>query len=558
MAVPNVPDVALIPATDYVPGADENPTTAPLSRGVFGGASSFRRLSGALVPASSGWCNVLSDWEGTRSGLGAGVKVRLGAALASWPSLVYLTEAGGDRAYALRIDDGSVDIYRYDTVAGNGWIAGSEQPLAAGDWLALIVNEDGVAGFHSSDGHAWTRFAQSANTDIGNTVLLGAGLETQDGVFAATSLSFGALTGTPEPLDLTANPGAFHYSWNVQPDLSWGEGTVIFVQDWGARKWPERLQALREQDCEVYEYVMPTSDYPWDDGTNNGVPERVSFYGQTGDPDVYRRSDIPVEYYWDPDNPDRIYDPAYNGRCMDMRIGSAWVEHLLGWFRQRVADPNWRLDGWELDVTGTGYVGNWWYYDPRNPEASTDPEDGPVGYVQGFPDDEVEAYREGIVDFVERLREIVGPEVIFICNNSWDPSYVPKAGTINGVIIENHPQGNIPYWRDQQLPLHTPPLGRRRNFSISPNKDDMFEWAQVPLVTHAGYTAEDHYIIAVPLPYTDDATGTVFDNREWPEEWNHIHMWEWTDPGPDPPDPPDPVPPSEGTTLMLHRLLNGM
>lgn len=228
---------------------------------------------------------------------------------------------------------------------------------------------------------------------------------------------------------------------------------------WGSRKWGAQQQRMIDNGAEVLKYVLPVHDYSF----TLVEPEQVLWYGGPN------ASSVPVggsprEWYWDKTNPSRVMVPNYNGRVMDLRINSAYVNHIMEDVVPKIAagDPNWRCSGLLLDVTGDGY----W------------------GQISGLTTAERAEYSAGIRDFVERLRAAL-PKHILIGNNSWDQSKGPI--DMHGLMIENHSPSEVQFWRDIQIPLFQPTDGRKRCVTINRSVSDAQFWSNVPGVAAAGY-----------------------------------------------------------------------
>lgn len=317
---------------------------------------------------------------------------------------------------------------------------------------------------------------------------------------------------------MAVGPAGVHYQ-NSAPTLSgYGNNCLMVVNAKASRTQAARILELRTAGTEVLEYVLPIHDYP---GSHNDVNEWVSFYtGGTGG--NYSRANIPSSWFWDPSNPSRVTVGAYSGYVMDMRANSAWSDHMLDWFEDRMADPNWKMDGWFLDVFGDGYL----------------------GAISGLSSPEQVAYKAGIVSFANRLRNRLGDEVILIGNNTWETN-VP----LNGLCIENHSTPG-PFY-DAQFLRPQPPLGRRRNMTISGSVPLTQTWAAQSGNDHACLHGNDGYMVAQSPPF-----GTVTAGA-WPVEKGHIVMWDSTQSGGEDPDPPDPVAPGAITLLAISEPIAG-
>lgn len=293
----------------------------------------------------------------------------------------------------------------------------------------------------------------------------------------------------------TNRPFILHFSFSTPPLTSYGAGTLMCVNWWGSRHFAGQINTVRTNDCEVVEYTLPVSDYPYDDGTNTDVEELVSFFtGGTGD--VYRRSDIPLEWYWDPANPDRVTVPNYSARMMDIRAGSAWFNHLLDdYYPARLADPNWRLDGFFLDVLGDGYM----------------------GYLTGATTAEISEMQAGMRWFVAQLRAVVGDECLIINNNTW----LNDNDDVDGIMLENHTNPENTVW--PEILAHVTRGVRRRNVTTNATADLACQWANVAGVDQAGFHPTD-YNIGPAVPYGDCGIG----NNGWPAAAHHIHLWDST------------------------------
>jgi hypothetical protein len=300
----------------------------------------------------------------------------------------------------------------------------------------------------------------------------------------------------PEPEDPGVGPAAIHYSYTTAPTTTgWGGNSVMAVSLFGRRVHGTAIDALRNIDTEVLEYVLVPHDYP---GTSSGDVERDSLYTGGVGGGNYNRANIPTNWYWDPANPSRVNVPSYSGYLMDMREGSDWVAHLLDWFDVRMNTSGWNMDGWFLDVLGDDYI----------------------GFISGFANTaEQNEYKAGVRDFIQRLRDRLGDEVILVCNNTWTTTQ-----PINGICVENHTGANIgnAYWL-AQLSRHDPPLGRLRNITLNGNLSDVIAWSQVAGVTHAAYHSNDSYQIAPTPPFISG--GIEVKSGTWPDELNHFHLW---------------------------------
>ncbi|MBM7789652.1 hypothetical protein [Tenggerimyces flavus] len=305
---------------------------------------------------------------------------------------------------------------------------------------------------------------------------------------AASASPVCSLAGTNRPFIL-------HFSWNVPPLTTYGAGTFMCVNWWASRHFPSQIQAVRANDCEVVEYTLPVSDYPYDDGTNSGVEEMVLFY-TGGSGDVYRRRDIPLNWYWDPSNPDRVTVPNYSARMMDIRANSAFFHHLLeDYYPARLANPNWKLDGFFLDVLGDGYL----------------------AYMTGASAAEQEEMRAGMRWFVAQLRDVVGDECILINNNYW----LNDNFDVDGIMLENHVEPTNAVW--PPILARTKRGVRRRNLTTNPTAELACGWAQIDGVDQAGFHPTD-YNIGPPVPYGDCGIG----NNGWPASAHHLHLWDST------------------------------
>lgn len=295
----------------------------------------------------------------------------------------------------------------------------------------------------------------------------------------------------------TARPFILHFDWSVPPKTTYGAGSLVVVNWWGSRHFPREIAQIRSQDAEVLEYTIPVHDYPWDDGTNTGVPEHVRFF-TAGSGEVYRRRDIPVDWYWDPTDPDRVTAPNYDGRVMDLRPGSAWFEHLLtDYYPWRLANPAWKLDGFQLDVVGDGYL----------------------GWVSGASAAELDLMAEGMRWFMDAIRDVTGSECILFNNNFW----LADNHSTDGIMIENHGGGEVgnEFWLDALS--RTKRDIRRRNVTTNPSLEDACGWAQAEGVDHAGYWSGS-YEIGPSVPFGPCGLG----NNGWPASAHHIHLWDST------------------------------
>ncbi|CAN5415552.1 hypothetical protein BH24ACT9_BH24ACT9_14400 [soil metagenome] len=295
----------------------------------------------------------------------------------------------------------------------------------------------------------------------------------------------------------TNRPFILHFDWSTPPSTSYGAGCMVVLNWWGSRHFPDEVQQIRRQDAEVLEYTVPVHDYSWDDGTNSGIPEIVRFF-TGGSGDVYRRSDIPRQWYWDPVDPGRVRVPNYDGHVMDLRPNSAWFNHLLtSYYPWRLDDPNWKLDGFQLDVLGDGYL----------------------GWVDGASQAELDLMAEGMRWFMTALRRVVGNQCILFNNNFW----LSNNDATNGIMIENHDGSEIgnEFWVNALARVQR--RQRRRNITTSSNADAACAWAQVRGVDHAGYWS-DGYDIGPEVPFGTCSLG----NHGWPPQAGHIHLWDST------------------------------
>ncbi|HZE39697.1 MAG TPA: hypothetical protein VE172_12890 [Stackebrandtia sp.] len=316
---------------------------------------------------------------------------------------------------------------------------------------------------------------------------------------AGVAAAGGWSTGSARAREAAGTDRAFvlHFDWSEPPKLSYGAGCLVVVNSWGSRHFPQDILQIRTQDAEVLEYTLPVHDYPWDDGTNDGIGEHVRFY--TGkDGDVYRRSDIPTEWYWDPADPDRVVVPAYDGRVMDLRPDSPWLNHLLDdYYPWRLADSAWGLDGFQLDVLGDGYL----------------------GWVSGASQAELDEMAEGMRWFMRAIRDVVGDECILFNNNYW----LDDNAHTDGIMLENHAGDEIGDDLWVAALARVTRTTRRRNVTTNPVAADACEWAKVEGVDHAGYWI-DSYDIGPDVPFGPCGLG----NNGWPDSANHIHLWDST------------------------------
>jgi len=283
-------------------------------------------------------------------------------------------------------------------------------------------------------------------------------------------------------------PYVIHYSWNTPPRTDYNAGCLVVVSILAARKFATQIQQIRAQDAEVIEYTLPCHDYA---ETSTEVPEETLFYtGAIGT--TYRRADIPAAWYFDPANPDRVTVPNYDGRVMDLRANSAWLNHLLAdYYPSRLADPAWQMDGFLLDVVGDGYM----------------------GWLTGATAGEVAEIQAGLRWFVTQLRSAVGDNCILINNNTW----VTDNADSDGIMIENHGTVEIgnEFWRTSLAKITR--TGHRRNVTTNHTAAEAELWLAVPGVDQAGYSDAGDYTIGPPMRGTG-----------WLESAGHIHLWDST------------------------------
>lgn len=317
---------------------------------------------------------------------------------------------------------------------------------------------------------------------------------------------------------MAANAALIHYGRQAPPDPSYARPGVVAALDWWAiRKYRDHVRAMRAAGAEVVMYVLPYHDYPYGDDES---ADKGLFY--TGQRRPYRRDLIPREWFWDPANPGRVEVGAYSGYVMDVREGSAFVEHLATRFFPAMAeDPTIEFDGYLLDVWGTGYRGQ----------------------TSGLRDSEQAPMNAGIVAATTRWRGVLGERPILIANNSWlDPHPL-----LNGIVVERHLGGEINngFWRSQlALVGRGLTVPRRRNVVIVNTPDEACAWASNPDATHV--TAQTNYDrpgSALVLPYGPCGVGA----RGWEPGDHHVPADE---PMPAPePDPADPAPPPSQPVL---------
>jgi hypothetical protein len=158
-------------------------------------------------------------------------------------------------------------------------------------------------------------------------------------------------------------------------------------------------------------------------------------------------------------NPDWLMSPRRsnwsNTYLTDMRPGSPWVLHAVDaiakWF------PTTHAKGLFLDVVGERlWTGAW------DSMSAT----------------EKSNWTAGNRDFVNRLRQRLGPNVILVANNTW-----PSGNTeLNGITSEHHSYSESGYWStmfgrsDWEKPV--------RNMVIANSATEARQWANVPGVTH--------------------------------------------------------------------------
>lgn len=305
-----------------------------------------------------------------------------------------------------------------------------------------------------------------------------------------------------------AGVAAIHYAQGSPAPAAYGRPRSVIVAQWHApRVYRSTLEGYRAAGAEVLMYVLPPHSYPH---VAQGQPEQALWYNGGGTTMDHNRT--PREWWWDPDQPDVFTVHNYAGRLMDLRPGSAWVEHTIACMRHFLRTLP--IDGFLLDTTGSEYLG-WVRKGTREPTSA-----------------DLNQMRAAHRAYVSAVREALGPEVLLVNNNGWSAVYPAPERSVNGVLAENHDPPDD-FWRNQ-LARISAPLGRRRNISLSRTIDQARAWAATGVADHVAYAPGGNYSQA-PLPPAQDPS-------PWPASAGHIPGWVWTDPADVTPPPPDPEP----------------
>ena len=206
---PSPRDPNALPLADTFTGADAGPPAGPLwsATPLWSGQKIWKRISNQAGPSGTGWNDAYLT-----SAVGRPVGIRMqvatppasGNVLFTW--LVASGQGASPSGYALRLQRGTTDTFQLQR-----WNAGSPTylggatvaPIAAGSWLALVADSNGVEAFRSSDGSVWTSIASSADTTLGGN--LSGGMETNDPATRVDNVGYGNLGSGPPPPVITVS-----------------------------------------------------------------------------------------------------------------------------------------------------------------------------------------------------------------------------------------------------------------------------------------------------------------------------------------------------------------
>ena len=206
---PSPRDPNSLPLADTFTGADAGPPAGPLwsSTPLWSGQRIWKRISSQAGPSGAGWNDA---YLASSVGRPVGIRMQVatppasGNVLYTW--LVASGQGGSPSGYALRLQRGTTDgfqLQRWNGGAATHLAGVTTSPIAAGSWLALVADSNGVEAFRSSDGSVWTSIASSADTTLGGN--LSGGMETNDPATRVDNVGYGNLGSGPPPPVITVS-----------------------------------------------------------------------------------------------------------------------------------------------------------------------------------------------------------------------------------------------------------------------------------------------------------------------------------------------------------------
>ena len=188
----------LLPLVDTFTGADIGPPPGPAwaSGPIWSGQPGWKRLSNTAGPSTTGWTDAHLTATSARP---VGIRFQVTTPPASGSVLFTWLVSGGmgsnPSGYALRLQRGSTDaiqIQRWSNGSATFLKGTSITPIAAGSWLALMVDATTVEAFRSSDGTNWVSLGSVADTTY--TGQLAGGVETNGSTTRIDNVGYGPPT----------------------------------------------------------------------------------------------------------------------------------------------------------------------------------------------------------------------------------------------------------------------------------------------------------------------------------------------------------------------------
>ena len=185
----------LLPVVDTFTGADTGPPPGPLwaNTPIWSGQANWKRISNQAGPTGSGWNDAHLT---TAVGRPVGIRFQVttpppsGGIMFTW--LVSSGLGSSPSGYALRLQRGTTDllqVQRWNAGAATTLKSVSASPIAAGSWLALMVDATGVEAFRSTDGATWVSLGSSTDTTLTGT--FSGGVETNSSTTRIDNVGFG-------------------------------------------------------------------------------------------------------------------------------------------------------------------------------------------------------------------------------------------------------------------------------------------------------------------------------------------------------------------------------